>query len=283
MRPLERRYWWLLRAYPAGYRRERGEEMLGTLLENTPPDRHWPTVRETRALLMAGLRVRSGLNQPLTMAANLRLAALLGLAIMILRLAAADLSFLIHSWSHWHSAPPVLGAAVAYLVLTVAVVAAVFFGPPRFAAVLAVVTGGLWFWGDGSHGQGLLAAVVLVMMAILVRGQSRLPRLWLWLPASLLALQLLQALGYWEWLNLLGIPFTVVLWVILGGVVLWIAVDPRPALAIAIFIACVFVESVGPIVFGVQPQFPWLISVYAAGAVVVAAAAIWELRRHCVP
>jgi len=29
----------LLRAYPAWYRRERGEEMLGTLLEASPPGR----------------------------------------------------------------------------------------------------------------------------------------------------------------------------------------------------------------------------------------------------
>jgi hypothetical protein len=88
---------------------------------------------------------------------------------------------------------------------------------------------------------------------------------------------LLQALGYWDWLNVLGIPVTVVLWVILGGVVLWMAVDPRPAIAVAIFIGGVFVESVGPMVFGVQPQFPWLISVYAAGSAVMAAAAIWRL------
>ncbi len=47
---LERRCQWLLRVYPAGYRRERGEEMLGTLLEATPPDRRWPTLRDGLAL-----------------------------------------------------------------------------------------------------------------------------------------------------------------------------------------------------------------------------------------
>ncbi len=113
------------------------------------------------------------------------------------------------------------------------------------------------------------------MMAILIRGKQRPPRIWLWLPASLLR--------YWGSLYILRVPFTLVLWVILGGVVLWMAVDARPAIAVAIFIACVFVESVGPMVFGVQPQFPWLMSVYAAGAAVVAAAAIWRLRRQGVP
>ena len=37
MSPLERHCRWLLRAYPAWYRRDRAEEMLGTLLEASPP------------------------------------------------------------------------------------------------------------------------------------------------------------------------------------------------------------------------------------------------------
>jgi hypothetical protein len=55
---LERRCRWLLRAYPAWYRRKRGEEMLGTLLEASPPGRRWPSVRDARALVIGGLRVR---------------------------------------------------------------------------------------------------------------------------------------------------------------------------------------------------------------------------------
>jgi hypothetical protein len=55
---LERRCRWLLRAYPAWYRRKRGEEMLGTLLEASPPGRRWPSVRDARALVIWGLRVR---------------------------------------------------------------------------------------------------------------------------------------------------------------------------------------------------------------------------------
>ena len=59
MTALERRSRWLLRAYPARYRRERGEEILGTLLEDSPPGRRWPSPRDARALIMGGLRVRS--------------------------------------------------------------------------------------------------------------------------------------------------------------------------------------------------------------------------------
>jgi hypothetical protein len=57
--PLERRCRWLLRAYPAWYRRTRGEEMLGTLLEASPPGRRWPSALDARALVIGGLRVQA--------------------------------------------------------------------------------------------------------------------------------------------------------------------------------------------------------------------------------
>jgi len=279
---LERRCRRLLRAYPAAYRRERGEEILGTLLENTPPDRRWPSWREGRALVSGGLRVRSGLNQLLTVAANLRLATVLGLVLMLLRLAAHDLTHRIVLSRYAHIALPGTGYAVAYLVLTLAVVAAAFFAPRPLGAALPVVTAGLWLWGDGSHGQGVLAAVVLVMVAI-VGGRERLPRLWLWLAGALLTLDMLPALSAWGSLNLLRLPLTLILWVILGSVALWIAVDPRPAVALALCVAGLFAGLPATIVFGVQPPFPWQIFSYAAGAALAAAAAIWRLRRQAVP
>ena len=58
MSSLERRCRRLLRAYPAWYRRGRGEEMLDTLLEASPPGRRWPSFRDARALITGGLRVR---------------------------------------------------------------------------------------------------------------------------------------------------------------------------------------------------------------------------------
>jgi len=55
---LERRCRCLLRAYPAWYRRHRAGEMLGTLLEASPPGARWPSVRDARALVIGGARVR---------------------------------------------------------------------------------------------------------------------------------------------------------------------------------------------------------------------------------
>jgi hypothetical protein len=77
---LERRYRLLLRAYPAEYRAGRGEEMIGTLLEAAPPGQAWPRRRETAALLTAGVRVRAAQSHRSPTAANLRLGAMLGLA-----------------------------------------------------------------------------------------------------------------------------------------------------------------------------------------------------------
>jgi hypothetical protein len=56
--PLERRCRWLLLTYPAWYRRRRGEEMLGTLLEASAPGGRWPSFCDARALVAGGLRVR---------------------------------------------------------------------------------------------------------------------------------------------------------------------------------------------------------------------------------
>jgi hypothetical protein len=78
MTRLGRRTRLLLRAYPAGYRCAHAEEIAGTLLEATAAGRAWPLPRESRALIMAGLRARAAANGRLGMWAGLRLAALLG-------------------------------------------------------------------------------------------------------------------------------------------------------------------------------------------------------------
>ena len=58
MSALERHCGWLLHAYPAWYRRDRAGEMLDTLLTASPSGRSWPSVRDARALVTGGLRVR---------------------------------------------------------------------------------------------------------------------------------------------------------------------------------------------------------------------------------
>jgi len=64
--PLERRYRWLLRAYPAPYRAARGDELVGTLLDLARPGQRRPSVRQAGAIVLCGLRVRTGVARPRT-------------------------------------------------------------------------------------------------------------------------------------------------------------------------------------------------------------------------
>jgi hypothetical protein len=58
--PLARRYRRLLLAYPRAYRRSRGNELLGALLDAAPPGQTRPTVREAANLIRHGLRAHLG-------------------------------------------------------------------------------------------------------------------------------------------------------------------------------------------------------------------------------
>jgi len=55
---LRRRYQRLLWAYPAWYRRERGLEMVTTLLDTAEPGRRWPAVADAADVVRGGLRCR---------------------------------------------------------------------------------------------------------------------------------------------------------------------------------------------------------------------------------
>jgi hypothetical protein len=80
---LERRARRLLLAYPSGYRADRGEEILGTLMETTPPGRDWPPARDLASVLSGGLRARGHANRRHGPAVSLRQAAILGIALVI--------------------------------------------------------------------------------------------------------------------------------------------------------------------------------------------------------
>ena len=56
--PLRRGYRRLLWAYPSWYRRERGDEIVTTLLDAAQPDQRYPTVREALDVLASGARCR---------------------------------------------------------------------------------------------------------------------------------------------------------------------------------------------------------------------------------
>lgn len=54
MSDLERRVWWLLRAYPQSWRDERGEDLVATVLAMSGSGQRWPSVRVALNLLVSG-------------------------------------------------------------------------------------------------------------------------------------------------------------------------------------------------------------------------------------
>ncbi|MEV6928991.1 hypothetical protein AB0M46_31480 [Dactylosporangium sp. NPDC051485] len=58
--PLARRYGLLLLAYPSEYRERRGDELLGTVLDDASPQQRWPSGREAVSIVAQGLRARLG-------------------------------------------------------------------------------------------------------------------------------------------------------------------------------------------------------------------------------
>jgi hypothetical protein len=59
MSRLERRTWWLLRAYPRSWRDERGQELVGTVLDLSGPGRPWPSPAVAIDLVAGGWTVRA--------------------------------------------------------------------------------------------------------------------------------------------------------------------------------------------------------------------------------
>ena len=55
---LECRYSRLLGCYPAPQRAQYAEELLATLMDSSRPGQRWPDVRQSAALVLAGLRAR---------------------------------------------------------------------------------------------------------------------------------------------------------------------------------------------------------------------------------
>jgi hypothetical protein len=91
MTAIERHCRWLLVVYPRWYREERADEIVDTLLEAAGPNRSWPSSKDARALILAGLRVRAGLQQRLTAGANVKQALLLAAVLLLAEYSASDL------------------------------------------------------------------------------------------------------------------------------------------------------------------------------------------------
>jgi hypothetical protein len=291
MSPLERRCRSLLRIYPRWYRRQRGDEMLATLLEASQPGQRWPSAHDTRALIVGGLKVRAAQDQRLTTGANLRLAAQLGVAMTLLMVAANSLTSAILMWAHVYGPYPHTGFLFASGLLGLAAVVAAWFAPRPVFVVLAAAAAAAsaYFVWAGNRSAAILPVGLLVTLAALVLVGDRMPRSWLWLAGGLFATDVLATLVP----SVLFVfrPLALILWIalaapwiILGVAVLWAFLDARPAMAVAIYITCAFLAShlINSIAYWPAGFVSWPMLVYAIVAAVIASGSFWRLRRQAV-
>jgi hypothetical protein len=247
---LERRIRLLLRAYPPGYRADRGGEMLATLLEATPDGRDWPSARDSWSLLAGGTRARRASNRQLGPATSLRQAVVLGLALYV-SLEAAQF-FMGDPLTRAYGTPMLAGFLLAATALAVWAGHRTLMVTTAAAslAVLAYYWYSYWATPAFHHHQPFewtalqltpVVPLLLAMLALahLARRDGRPPRSWLILacapPLAMLATRVLPLL-------LRPSPVPGVLWNLLPDVFLllaipalaWLATDARPALGVAL-------------------------------------------------
>jgi hypothetical protein len=223
----------LLRFYPAAYREDRGEEILGTLLEVSPEARHWPPFRDARSMVIGGMRARSAENRRLPLGTNLRLALILGATIYLA----------------WHPVtlmtvqPFWPGAAYeACALLMIATIVATWFAPRAVTIALALVTAvALGLLARHLDGQTLAAVAQfilapLALAAAVATEPVRPPRCWLWLPAAAAATSVFIYLQdhSGRLSSIAGSAGTLMYFGLLAAVFLWLVTDARPLLAVVI-------------------------------------------------
>jgi hypothetical protein len=291
MSGLERRCRLLMRAYPAQYRRERGDEMLGTLLEAIPEGRSWPPLRDVRALLAGGLRARAVPRRRLPLRANLRIAVFVGLAAYLGSDAVARMSFdagaagRLGGWSQlpwafgWAAivAPPLMLTAVVVAWVTRRRLVALAAALP--AAVAECYASGHVYggneWGAIWWGGVIIPLVWLACLVALAGGDERPGRGWLVLVGPVVLSPVLGAGGA-------GAALTLVVAVVLAAVgvvsLAWIVVDARPAIAVGVFSLATSLPGVvgnSALAFSLVGDGLPLLALAA-----VTAAALWLMRRQ---
>jgi hypothetical protein len=280
---LERRCRRLMRVYPAAYRREREDEIIGTLLDATPGGRSWPRLRDARALITGGLAARSASNARLSTLTNLRLSVLLGLAIYLSFYVGGYVSYGrgAFAWNRW---PTLLPALLIVLVLLLAWLA-------RRIAVLTAAAAAAVVIVVASASAPLVFRTVLVLLLPLVvftalaMSAQRPPRAWLWLPGCAVAAFLLAGLATAVHWYTAGLYMQDIVFVLLGVVcIAWLVVDARPAIGLASFFLLLGLTSLADdlIVMPGPDTVAVLSAMWPLLAIVLALAvpAAWRLRRQ---
>ncbi len=294
MSTLERHCRLLLRAYPAAYREARGEEIIGTLLAATPPGRSWPLPRDIRCLIVSGLRVRAGQPRQFSTAANLRVAAVAGVAAYLAFSASGFLSSYLPSGF----VPTTMQAAVdsprgvaelnapfgwplAAVVLSLIPVALVWLSRRRVIVLLgalpaAAATCYAGPWQGIGVGSTVVGLACLAALAALAGYAERPSGRWFW-PLGLLAIAplLVPVAGRFDTI-LAGLILAALAISILS--ITWMVIDARPAIAMAVFLLAIQLSlTISLLATGdrsvVSPLFALVV-------IAITAVAAWRLRRQ---
>jgi hypothetical protein len=296
---LERRAQWLLRAYPAAYRADRGEEITGTLLEATPPGRDWPSPREAASLIAAGLRARRAANLRQGLAASLRQTAVVGAAVYLVQLPAMGLAAVV--WAARRGHLPYLFEFDEWLFyvladLALVLLAAAWSGRRKLVAAIAVaaVIAAVSFtvirqqWDLMVVLADFVGPPAVVFLAFARRSQ-RPPVSLLWLPGLALGAAVAESLaGSTPALydattartTLLSPYLTVFSLVTLLVAVCWLATDVRPLAGL------VLAFTASRVVYGfaygrpLVTVTPAVIALGIAASLAFACALVWLLRRR---
>ena len=309
---LERRARRLLRAYPPGYRAHRGEEILGTLLEATPPGRGWPQPRDVATVLAGGLRARRKTNLRLAEAVSLRQAGILAIALYLCGLLNHELGLL--RFPGWSVDPVGLGGRALLPCVPLAVtVAAAWSRRPRLVAVsAAVATAALAYVAfdslslPGGHGGGavesaLSALIVpvlsLMALTLLTRSVQRPPRSWLWLVGLAVGVTVLgvvaarpqlgpaeHALAWLgSWTATAGSAYSPLAAIMVGVSLCWLVTDSRPLIGVA---GSLYLTQLGTLMAGPDvPGVNWteFIELNVPLAVALVLVRLIQRRAHSSP
>ena len=292
MSKLERRCRLLLTVYPTEYRRERGEEILGTLLEATPQGRGWPRARDVRALITGGLRARAAANRRLSTAADIRLGVLLGVVWVLSAFAAGFLLDFATSPAGVATARETAASGWRELLAGVLIAAAVtcaWRGRRRLLVACAPLAAAAVIWllvhqppydsggyvfttmPAGAAGGLLLCLAALILLA---RRTERPARSWLWLIGLVVADSLLGLMPGSLLLAWLRPALLLTMFIV---PIAWSAVDARPALGLATYLALEIVTILGDKIGlgGAAAMWP----LYAI-LLTVSGLALWRLHRR---
>jgi hypothetical protein len=274
---LRRRYERLLVTYPSAYRRAHGEEMVSTLLDAARPDQQLPAPREAASLLLGGLRTRA--RQAATQSPRRLWAD--GLHLGVLLIVLVNLGHALQPPSRfplWIALVGVTALAVLRGWTRTALIAATVTALAAARPLLPPVTLPWWLPGYGDWSVVARYGVPAAVLAVLAwpsigRLQAR-SWWWLLLPA---AAMLPLAGDAWA-LAQAALEVGLLLVVLVVAVA---ALDPRPAIGAAVYLAPGLVYAVEETITTGAPSTLALGYWAVLAALMVGfAAAAWRIRRR---